>query len=143
MAESHVVSGLVTKRSELSGLLDHHRKEIDRLTQEVASLDITIKMFSPGYRIQSIKPKRYQRKNSFFKNGEVNRVIFGILRDTVTPLSTNEIAKAIMFIRSIEPEYEKPLQVSILTTLHNQKKKGLVDMTGKDRTGSCLWELVG
>jgi len=143
MAKSHVVSGLVTKRSELSGLVAHHRKEIDRLTLEVMALDTIIKLFSPDYRTQTIKPKRFQRKNSFFKNGEANRVILSVLRDAETPISTHDIAKAIMTLKQIDPACEKPLQATILTTLHNQKKKGLVDMTGKDRTGSCLWVLVG
>jgi uncharacterized protein YigA (DUF484 family) len=142
MAESHVISGLVSKRSELAGLLDYHRKEINKIMQSLTVLDNTIKLFEPSYRLQSIEPKRYQRKNSFFKNGEANRVILDVLRSGESPMSTSAIAKAIMTLNGIGDEHEKPLQASILTTLHNQKKKGLVDFTGRDRNGSCLWELV-
>jgi hypothetical protein len=46
MSESHVVSGLVAKRSELAGLIDHHQKEIDRLTGDLVHLDAAIKLFS-------------------------------------------------------------------------------------------------
>ena len=31
MAESHVVTALVTKRAEMAGLIEHHRKEMGRL----------------------------------------------------------------------------------------------------------------
>ena len=42
MAETHVISALVAKRSELAGLVAHHRKEITRLSEEVKTLDATI-----------------------------------------------------------------------------------------------------
>lgn len=142
MAESHVITGLVAKRAELAGLIDHHRKESERLTQAIDALDAAIKLFEPDYRIRSIKPKRYQRKNSFFKNGEAGRAIMEVLRDSEKPLSTNEIAKSIICAKDIDPEHEKPLQATILTTLRNYHKKGLVDMTGKDRNSSCIWVLI-
>ncbi|SDY92378.1 hypothetical protein [Nitrosomonas sp. Nm33] len=142
MAESHVISGLVSKRSELSGLVDHHRKELERLNQEIKALDATIKLFSPEYRIQSIKPKRYQRKNSFFKVGEAGRTILGVLRNSGKPLNASEIAKIIMNDMGIDAGCEKPLQATILTTLRNHQKKGLVDMIGKDRNTRCVWVLI-
>jgi hypothetical protein len=60
----------------------------------------------------------------------------------VGPLNTNNIAKAVMSNKGIDCVNEKALQASILTTLHKQMKSGIVEMTGKDKTGSCLWELV-
>lgn len=142
MAESHVITGLVAKRSELAGLVAHHRKEIERLTQEINTLDSAIKLFSPGYRLQTIKPKRFQRKNAFFKNGEAGRTILEVLRKAEAPLTTQNIARAIINIKGFAPESEKPLQASILTTLRNYQKKQLVDMTGRDRNGGCIWVLM-
>jgi hypothetical protein len=142
MAESHVITGLVAKRAELAGLIDHHRKEIERLTQSITALDTAIKLFEPDYRIRSIKPKRYQKKNSFFKNGEAGRTVLEVLRKAEKPLSTQEIAHSVMTEKCIAPEHEKPLQASLLTTLRNYQKKGLVDMTGRDRNGGCIWVLM-
>ncbi|MDP1773032.1 MAG: hypothetical protein Q8L15_12170 [Methylobacter sp.] len=142
MAETHVISALTEKRAELSGLVAHHRKEMVRLSEEVKMLDATIKLFEPDYRIRSIKPKRYQKKNDFFKHGEAPRTILDILRKADRPLSTNDIAKAVMSSKGISGENEKALQASILTTLHKQMKNGLVEITGKDRRGQCIWVLV-
>ena len=61
MSESHVVSGLVAKRSELAGLIDHHQKEIDRLTGDLVHLDAAIKLFSPEFDLGTIKRKQYRR----------------------------------------------------------------------------------
>jgi len=47
MAESHVVTALVTKRAEMAGLIEHHRKEMGRLAVDLAHLDATLKLFSP------------------------------------------------------------------------------------------------
>ena len=142
MAETHIISALTAKRSELAGLVAHHRKEIARLAEEIKTLDTTIKMFEPAYRIHTIRPKRYQKKNAFFKHGEAHRMILDILRESATPLNTNDIAKAIISIKGIDGECEKALQASILTTLHKQKKSGLVETTGKDTKGHCIWVLV-
>jgi len=92
MAEPHVISALVAKRSELAGLVDHHKKEVVRLSQDVKLLDATIRLFEPDYRIQAIKTKRRQKKNNFFKHGEAHRMILDMLRESGKPLSTKEIA---------------------------------------------------
>jgi len=47
-----------------------------------------------------------------------------------------------MSLKGINGEHEKALQASILATLHKQMKSGLVELTGKDRTGNCIWVLV-
>ena len=36
MAESHVISALVSKHAELAGLIKHHEKELARLSDELA-----------------------------------------------------------------------------------------------------------
>ena len=88
MAETHVISALTSKRSELAGLVAFHSKEIGRIAEEVKALDATIKLFEPEYRINSIKPKRYQRKSQFFKHGEAHKLVLEILRDAKVPIST-------------------------------------------------------
>jgi hypothetical protein len=142
MAETHIISALTEKRAELAGLLAHHRKQIAQISKDLKIVDTTIKMFEPDYRIHAIKPKRYQRKNSFFKHGEAHKAILDILRKSGKPLSTNDIASLLMSIRSIDSEHEKALRASILTTLHGQRKNGIVESTGRDQNGGCLWSIV-
>lgn len=61
MAEAHVISALVNKRSELSGLITHYKKELSRLDEEVKILDAAIKLFEPDYKIDTIQAKRYKQ----------------------------------------------------------------------------------
>ncbi|MCL1886723.1 MAG: hypothetical protein FWG01_02145 [Betaproteobacteria bacterium] len=39
MAESHIIFGLAAKRSELTGLIDHHRQEITPLIIDLMHID--------------------------------------------------------------------------------------------------------
>jgi len=141
MAESHVISALVAKRSELAGLVAHHRKEMARLSEEVKTVDATIKLFAPCYRTESIKPKRHQKPNGFFVHGEANRMILDILRESGKPLSTGDITNLLISIKGIGGGHEKTLQASVLTILHRHRKSRLVENTGKDAKGNCIWVL--
>lgn len=75
MAESHVVSGLVAKRSEVSGLISHYQHEIARLQGDMQHLDATIKLFDPEYDLRTIRPKQVRQSSRLFANGECHRLI--------------------------------------------------------------------
>ena len=143
MAETHVISALTSKRSELAGLAVFHNKEIDRIAEEVKALDATIKLFEPEYRISSIKPKRYQRKNQFFKHGEAHKLILDILRDAKTPISTLVIAeeakrrKGLVIDDTALPAFKG----SIGGVLARQRKQGLITEVGKDK-GASVWAVA-
>jgi sugar-specific transcriptional regulator TrmB len=142
MAQSPVVSGLISKRAEIAGLIAHHRKEIARLSEEAQALDTAIKLFEPTYHARSVKPRQYKKKNVFFKHGEAHRMILEVLREAEQEMTTHGIAQAVMLRKDIEGEHEKAVQACLLTILHRQKKDGLVDPVGKDFRGNCLWKLA-
>ncbi|MEN6586130.1 MAG: hypothetical protein ABFE02_08840 [Sulfuricella sp.] len=57
MAETHVVSALVDKYAELSGLILDYQKKIDQMCIAVGHLDASIKLFAPDYDLRSIRCK--------------------------------------------------------------------------------------
>jgi hypothetical protein len=140
MAESHVISALTSKRAELAGLIDHHRKEINRISDEVKTLDATIKLFEPEYRISSIKSKRHQRKNSIFKHGEANKLILDILRDSGKPINTVNIALEAIKRKglSLDDQSLRLFKNSIGSALARYKQSGLIVEHGKDK-GVSVW----
>jgi hypothetical protein len=142
MAETHVISALTAKRSELAGLVAFHGKEVARLSEEIKALDAAIKLFEPSYRIESIRAKRFIKKNSFFRAGEANRSILDVIREAKEPVSTNQIAEKLAAAKGFSKESLDALKATTLTTLHRQRKNGLVRMAGKDEAGVCCWELV-
>ena len=66
MANSHVVSGLLDKRAEISGLINKHQAEINKLNQSLAALDSTIKLFSPEIDLRNHRAKVIRERNLFF-----------------------------------------------------------------------------
>ena len=65
MTESRVISALVAKRSELAGLIAHHRKEMARLSEKVRTIDATIKLFAPDTAPMISRPSGTKSQTAF------------------------------------------------------------------------------
>lgn len=144
MAESHVVSGLVAKRSEMAGLIDHHQKSIIRLSADLAHLDATIKLFSPDFDLRTVRAKAHRRRSSLFSPGECQRLVLEIFREAGgTELSSRQIAESLVQRKGLENstqtiEQMQKTAVGVLRRLENN----LIQLTGK--TGKAqFWRLLG
>ena len=89
MAESHVISALIKKRSELSGEIEHYEKIIKEYRENLASIDKTIHIFDETYDLRSIKSKRVI-KNSYFASGEATKMVLDVLRTADEPIKTDK-----------------------------------------------------
>src|ERR1700680_1885072 len=96
MTEKHVVSALRLKRAEISGHIHDLEKRIARQGADLANLDGTIKLFSPGTNPDAIPPKRVYRRTRYFAHNELSRLSQDVLRTASGPLTSAEIAVAIM-----------------------------------------------
>ncbi|WP_415878132.1 hypothetical protein [Methylomonas sp. TEB] len=143
MAETHVISALTAKRSELAGLAEFHQKEINRITEEVRVLDSAIKLFEPDYRIQSIRPKRYQRKNEFFKHGEAQKLLLDIIRQSDKPISTITIAEEAIRRKGLELDKKQfsAFKSTIGGALIRYRSAGIIVETSKDK-GISIWDIA-
>lgn len=144
MAESHVVSGLVSKRSELAGLVEHHRQEIARLGGDLAHLDATIKLFAPDMDIRSVRPKEHRQRNSFFRPGEGPRAILDALRIAGEPLTSRQIVERIMGGRGVEltPHLIEAVQKSLLVAIKGLETKKLVRVVSVAKGNVRSWQIA-
>lgn len=143
MAESHVVSGLLSKREEIAGQITTIQSEIGRLQSALTHLDNTIKLFSPQYDLRTIKGKRTYTKSKNFERGEAQRMTLDVLREFKKPLCSREIVDELLERKSIEPTSTTVvnLQKNILTILHSLEKRKIivqVDNAG----GSLKWKIA-
>ena len=141
MAQSHVVSGLVSKRSELAGILEHHQKEMQRLGSEISALDVSIKVFDPTYKIQSIKPTKKYNHNPFFASGELHRLIQEVMRDAGQPISTPDISEQVISRKGLTLDSEQlgVVKAAVSNALSRQKGKGMICEDGKDGM-AIIWK---
>ena len=102
MAESHVVTALVTKRAEMAGLIEHHRKEMGRLAVDLAHLDATLKLFSPEIDLRTLRAKEHRKRNRFFRPGECQRLVLDIFREATTVMIEQMRKNAIAVVHRLE-----------------------------------------
>jgi hypothetical protein len=143
MAESHVISALVKKRSELLGDIKHYEKIIKGVKANLASIDKTIHIFDEDYNLSSVKPVN-TNKTRYFKAGEATTTLLDILRIAAKPLSFVEIVDCVIEKRDLilEEREAKAVRKSLSVTLNSLFKKGLVSKELIDHN-KALWSIAG
>lgn len=93
MSESHVVSGLVAKHSELAVLIQFHQVEIERISTNLKHLAATLKLFSPDIDLRTLGTKRVYKSSvgglKHFKGNESHTWVLDQLREAQQPLTTS------------------------------------------------------
>lgn len=142
MAESHVISALIKKRSELSGEIEHYEKLLKEYRENLTSIDKTIHIFDDSYDLRTIKSKKVVR-NSYFASGEATKMVLDVLRTANEPLRTDEISDIVASKKSLFLDGKDKInfQKSILYALNTSEKRGLVTNIGKDRL-SLMWRIA-
>ena len=80
MAESHVVSALVSKRAEIAGLIARTEQQLGQFRADLVHLDATLRLFAPGLEPKTIPAKRIRQADLRFEHGELPRRVLDALR---------------------------------------------------------------
>lgn len=149
MAESHVVSGLIAKHTELAGLIQFYRTEIERTVSDLKHLDATLKLFDPQIDLRSLGTKRVNqsRTGGFkrFESRESHTWVLDQLREAAEPLTTNVMTERIIIAKGLEDtkELRTSIQRTLTGTLRRLEKRGLVEDAGRADNGlSVLWRIA-
>lgn len=144
MADTHVLSALVTRRSELAGEIEHSQLHTRKLIADLEHLDATILQFNPDYRVETIKPKGFRPPSDWASRGEMSRAILSMLRQAKQPMTTKEVALAIMENRGLDAGDEKLVRKMTKrcgVALRAQRENGLI--SGQDGDGLyMMWQIV-
>jgi hypothetical protein len=126
MAESQVLNGLVAKRSELAGEVDHHRRELQRLAELLGHVDATIRLFDANDAVDSVAARKRGHRQQWFGPGECQRLVLEVLRDASEPLSGRALAQAVMARKGLEARREvlAVVQKTALAVLRRLAAKG-------------------
>jgi hypothetical protein len=141
MGHTYAISGLVGKRSEMAGMIEHHQKEIERLRQCLYQIDAAIRIFDPAYRTRSIRVKEYRRYSRIFKKGECYRLCLDALRRADDVLSTTLITEIIMHKKNVPREQQSTVTDSVNNSLRFAERRGIVQRVGMDGV-SIQWKLA-
>jgi hypothetical protein len=98
------VGALVKLHAHLGGQLLENRKQAKRITDEMKHVEAVIRMFQPGYDVRRIAVKR-RKRNPIFRRGTLLRHALDVLRAAEGPLTTREIALAMLAAQGVaEPD---------------------------------------
>ena len=142
MAESHVISALVSKRSELLGEIKHYEALVKEHKENLSTIDKTIHIFDTSYDLRTIKSKRVS-KERYFKNGEAVVLLLDALRELDRPTKTDELVEIIAAVKKLplESDYEKStFQKAIVASLSRTVDNGLVERVGRDGL-TMIWQI--
>ena len=103
MAESHVVSALVAKRSEVAGLIADLERKTAQQRADLVHVDAVLRLYAPELEPDGIPFRVVRRRNGWFKSGELVRMVLDTLRVAPAPMPTREIAAAVMALRGLDP----------------------------------------
>lgn len=144
MAEPHVISALAKKRAELSGHIETTQAKLRQMILDLESLDKTLLMFDPDYRIETIRPKAFRPPEDWSKRGEMTRIILGILRQATEPMTSSDIAVQLIAERALD-QTDAKLQ-RLMTKRVGVALRGLRDRdVARSKAGpgmSVLWSLT-
>ncbi|MCB1885184.1 MAG: hypothetical protein KDG89_14500 [Geminicoccaceae bacterium] len=101
------------------------------LRQSLAHLDGAIRVFDPGYRLETIRPKR-QRHPCLFENGELVRAVLDALRTAQGPLSASAIAGAVIRAKGLPDDRPTRLLVERRVDRTVRRKGDVVERVALD-----------
>ena len=125
MAESHVISALVSKHSELQGNIKYHQEIVLKLKSELETIDKAIAIFDPSYKTTFIRAKRISN-SSYFPHGELNRRIIECVK--LKPSSVNEIAEYVFKDEKADDSLIAKYKQNISSLISKLIKRGTISL---------------
>lgn len=143
MTEQYVVAGLVRKRAELAGKIEHTYNELRRMVADLETTDAALAIFDPDFKAETIKPRAFRPPDDWSQRGEMARMVLTILRQAQEPLTSRDIALEMLVTRALDPEDAKLLRLMakrVGVALRYQREQGRV----RSQPGPgqfMLWEI--
>ena len=137
---TYAIPALKEKRAHIAGRVISLKKQIIKHKHELASLDATITLFEPSYKVGSIKAIKPNRRSKLFKMGELGRLIIDALRRAEgVPQSSSEVTAAVSAAIGQGKTSEAVLMATVRSNLAYLARRGSVVKSG-DRA-ALKWSL--
>jgi hypothetical protein len=142
MAEPHVVAALKDKRAELSGSIADLEKRIGQHRADLLHVDAVLRLFVPEFEPATIPPRAVRRPNSWFKPGELARLVLEVLRTAPVALTVREITAQIMERRELDPQDARTAEL-LRKLVSNAVNRQAADLIERIQDGALVRWRVG
>jgi hypothetical protein len=143
-SKDHVVSGLIEKRRELSGIIDKLQRQLDQHRADLTHIDGVLRILATDLDPEKIKPKRIYRRNRYFARNELSRLCFGVLRTAAGEmLSTDDIAGRVIAAKGFDAgdaTLRAAIRDQVGSTVKRLHRNGAIEKIGAGRASK--WKLA-
>ena len=141
MAELHVVAALKDKRAELSGSIADLEKRIGQHRADLLHVDAVLRLFAPEIEPATIPPRAVRRPNSWFRPGELARLVLEVLRTALMALTVREITAQIMERRELDPQDARTAEL-LRKLVSNALNRQAADLIERIQDGAVVrWQV--
>ena len=143
MAESHIVSALVSKRAEIAGMIVRTQQQLGQFRADLAHVDATIRLFAPAMVPETIPAKRIRQSDLLFERGELSRRVLDALGRAGEPIRAPDLVRAVMIDNRLDPADRASfarVQWKVRDTLNRLNKRGLLASDGVGH--GVLWRIA-
>lgn len=123
MERPNTVAGLVEKRREISGRIEHLQQQLNDLVIDLDHVDHCIHMFAPDLDASLARPKQFPARHGAYR-GEMQRFVLGALRNADKPITSLEIAVEVVKGRGLD--------------VNDARAVSLI----RKRVGACMYRMV-
>jgi hypothetical protein len=94
--DRYALSALRKKRAELASEIVRLEGQIRHRKEALGHVDATLRLLDPSVDIDAIPNKRIVKRVKLFRQGELGRLIVGVLREADTHLTTHAITSQVL-----------------------------------------------
>jgi hypothetical protein len=138
--DRYALSAVRDKRAVLASEIVQLERQLRHRNEALGHVDATLRLLDPSVDIDAIPNKRPRKRIKLFRQGELGRLIVGVLREADTPVSTHDITSAILAAGGHGASAWSAVMPRVrgnLAYLHNREK---VSKTGSGK--DVCWQLA-
>lgn len=138
------IAGLLRKRGELSAEVEALRAQLEVVLAGLDHLDATIRVFKPDIGLEDLPERPAPPPNAAFR-GEVQRFLLHTLRLSDRPLTTTQLAEAVMTSRRLNTGDRVLANLICKRTgnsLRRLARKGFVEGSRYSKGAELEWRLL-
>ena len=125
---SHLLSGLMRKRAELAGKVEHAEAHLNELQTALSHVDAVMRMVSPDLAVEQIPPKRAYAPR--LAGPPIGRLVLDAMRGLSEPVGSWEVTGIIMQNEHVHPLGRNKLDHRVRGWLTRQNGR-LVEKVGE------------
>jgi hypothetical protein len=137
--DRYALSALRNKRASLASEIVQLERQLRHRKESLGHVDATLRLLDPSIEIDAIPNKRTVKRIKLFRQGELGRLIVGVLRNADTPQSTAAITRGVLAAGGHGESARPTMAPRVRGNLAYQERRGTVVKSGSGK--AVRWSL--